>query len=119
MGYWIGAETWAAMPAETRARLIATMPKIGSEFRLLFRSHDRFDGVRGLRVPTLLLRGAHTTPAARAVVDRLAAVIPNADLVEIADAGHMLPVTHARRVNAAIETHLAQADAEMLLDVAA
>ena len=118
MGYWIGAETWAGMAPETRARLTATMPKIASEFRLLFRDRDRYDA-RRVRVPTLLVRGTRTTLAARAVVDRLAATLPNVDLVEVANAGHMLPVTHAARVNAAIETHLAQVEADTLFDAAA
>jgi pimeloyl-ACP methyl ester carboxylesterase len=72
-----------------------------------------------VHVPTLLVRGTRTTLAANAVSARLAATLPTADLVEVADAGHMLPVTHAARVNAAIEAHLAQADAEALLDAAA
>jgi pimeloyl-ACP methyl ester carboxylesterase len=118
MGYWIGHETWAGMPPETRARLTATMPKIASEFRLLFRDRDRYE-VHRVHVPTLLVRGTRTTLAANAVSARLAATLPTADLVEVADAGHMLPVTHAARVNAAIEAHLAQADAEALLDAAA
>jgi pimeloyl-ACP methyl ester carboxylesterase len=118
MGYWIGAETWAGMPAETRARLTATMPKIASEFRLLFRDRERYDA-RRVRVPTLLVRGTRTTLAARAVVDRLAATLPSTDLVEVANAGHMLPVTHAALVNAAIETHLAQVEADAIFDAAA
>jgi pimeloyl-ACP methyl ester carboxylesterase len=118
MGYWLGAETWAGMPGETRARLTATMPKIASEFRLLFRDRDRYDA-RRMRGPALLVRGSRTTLAANAVFDRLAATLPNVDLVEVANAGHMLPVTHAERVNAAIETHLAQAEAETLFDAAA
>ncbi len=118
MGYWIGAETWAGMPAETRARLTATMPKVASEFRLLFRDRERYDA-RRVRVPTLLVRGARTTLSANAVFERLAANVPNAELVEVANAGHMLPVTHAERVNAAIEAHLAQAEAAALFDAAA
>jgi len=118
MGYWIGAETWAGMAPETRARLPATMPKIASEFRLLFRDRERYEA-RRVRVPTLLVRGTRTTLAARAVVDRLAATLPSADLVEVANAGHMLPVTHAALVNAAIEAHLAQVEADAIFDAAA
>jgi len=118
MGYWIGAETWAAMAPETRARLTATMPKVASEFRLLFRDGDRYDA-RRVSVPTLLVRGAATTLAARTVFDRLAGTLPSVDLVEVANAGHMLPVTHAARVNAAIETHLAQIEADTIFDAAA
>ena len=118
MGYWIGPATWTAMAPETRARLTATMPKVASEFRLLFRDRDRYDP-RRVRVPTLLVRASHTTAAARAVVDRLMATIPAVDLLEVAGAGHMVPVTHAWRVNAAIEAHLAQLEAETLFDAAA
>jgi pimeloyl-ACP methyl ester carboxylesterase len=118
MGYWIGPETWAAMPPETRARLTATMPKIASEFRLLFRDRTRYDA-RRVRVPALLVRGTRTTLAARAVSGRLAVTLPGAGLAEIPDAGHMLTVTHAARVNAAIEAHLAHVDAETIFDAAA
>ena len=119
MGYWIGAEAWAGMPAEARARLTATMPKIAAEFRVVFRGAARLDGVRRLRVPTLVLRGTHTTRVARAVTDRLAATLRHAELVEIAGAGHMLTVTHADAVNAAIESHLAASEAETLFHAAA
>lgn len=118
MGYWIGAQTWAAMSPETRARLTTTMPKIAAEFRLLFHDRDRTDPRRA-RVPTLLVRGTRTTLAARAVFDRLAETMPDVDLLEIEGAGHMLTVTHAARVNEAIEAHLARAEAETLFDEAA
>jgi pimeloyl-ACP methyl ester carboxylesterase len=121
MGYWIGPSTWAAMSPETRARLTATMPKIASEFRLLFRDRTRYDA-RRVRAPALLVRGTRTTLAARAVADRLAATLPGAELVEIRDAGHMLTVTHAQEVNAAIAAiaaHLAHLDAETIFDAAA
>jgi pimeloyl-ACP methyl ester carboxylesterase len=118
MGYWIGAQTWAAMSPDTRARLTATMPKIAAEFRLIFRDGDRHDPRRA-RMPALLVRGTRTTLAAHAVSERLAATIPNAHLIEIEDAGHMLTVTHAGRVNEAIATHLAHAEAETLVDEAA
>ena len=39
--------------------------------------------------------------------------------MEVANAGHMLPVTHAARVNAAIEAHLAQIEADTMFDAAA
>jgi pimeloyl-ACP methyl ester carboxylesterase len=118
MGYWIGAATWAGMSPETRARLTATMPKIAAEFRLLFRDRERYDP-RRVRAPALVVRGTRTTLAARAVADRLAATVPQAELVEVPGAGHMLTVTHAQEVNAAIAAHLAQVDAEAIFDAAA
>jgi pimeloyl-ACP methyl ester carboxylesterase len=119
MGYWIGADAWAAMPAETRTRIVQTMPKIAAEFRTLFRHPDALRTYRRLRVPTLLVRGTRTTLTAHQVVARLAATLPQCDLVAIEGAGHMAPLTHPDAVNAAIETHLAQSGAERLFDAAA
>jgi pimeloyl-ACP methyl ester carboxylesterase len=119
MGYWIGADTWAAIPAETRARIVQTMPKIAAEFRTLFRHPEALRTYRRLRTATLLVRGTRTTLTAHAVVARLAATLPQRDLVEIEGAGHMAPLSHPDAVNAAIETHLAQSEAETLFDAAA
>jgi pimeloyl-ACP methyl ester carboxylesterase len=119
MGYWIGADAWAAMPAETRTRIVQTMPKIAAEFRTLFRHPEALRTYRRLRVPTLLVRGTRTTLTAHQVVARLAATLPQCDLVAIEGAGHMAPLTHPDAVNAAIETHFAQSEAETLFDAAA
>jgi len=119
MGYWIGSDAWAAMPAEPRARIVATMPKIAAEFRLLFRHPEALRTYRRLRVPTLLVRGTRTTLAAHQVVERLTATLPQCDLVAIEGAGHMAPLSHPDAVNAALETHLAQSEAETLFDAAA
>jgi pimeloyl-ACP methyl ester carboxylesterase len=119
MGYWIGADAWAAMPVETRGRIVQTMPKIAAEFRVLFRHPEALRTYRRLRTPTLLVRGTRTTLTADRVVARLAATLPQCDLVEIDGAGHMAPLSHPDAVNAAIETHLAQSEAETLFDAAA
>jgi pimeloyl-ACP methyl ester carboxylesterase len=119
MGYWIGREAWAAMPAATRARIVPTMPKIAAEFRMLFRHPEPLRTYRRLRVPALLVRGTRTTLTAREVVARLAATLPECRLVEIPGAGHMAPLSHPEAVNAAIENHLAQSEAETLFGAAA
>lgn len=119
MGYWIGPDAWAAMPAETRARIVATMPKIAAEFRLLFRQPETLRAYRRLRVPTLLVCGTRTTLAAHRVVERLAATLPECELFEIRGAGHLAPLSHPGAVNEAIATHLARSEAETLFDAAA
>jgi pimeloyl-ACP methyl ester carboxylesterase len=119
MGYWTGTDAWAAMPAENRARIVATMPKIAAEFRALFRNPETPRVYRRLRTPTLLVRGTRTTLAAHAVIERLAATLPQHELVEIAGAGHLAPLSHPDAVNAAIATHLASSEAETLFDAAA
>lgn len=75
---------------------------------MVFAANDRYESVAAAGVPTLLVRGAATTLAARMVVELLRDALPQASLVEIEGAGHMAPLTHASEVNAAIEQHLAR-----------
>jgi pimeloyl-ACP methyl ester carboxylesterase len=119
MGYWIGADAWLAMPTEHRARIVATMPKIAAEFRTLFRNPETPRAYRRLRTPTLLVRGTRTTLAAHDVIGRLATTLPQSELVEIAGAGHLAPLSHPDAVNEAIAAHLAGSEAETFFDAAA
>jgi pimeloyl-ACP methyl ester carboxylesterase len=112
VSYWAGANAWTAMSAPARARAVATMPKIADEWRLVFRlQRGRRDFAR-LGVPTLLVRGAHTTLAARRIVDRLAAALADREMVEIEGAGHLAPLSHAAAVCTAIAEHLARFEAK-------
>jgi pimeloyl-ACP methyl ester carboxylesterase len=45
------------------------------------------------------MRGTETTLAARRVTDVLAQALPDAELIEIDDAGHLSPITHPNIVN--------------------
>ena len=111
LGYWIGLDPWRAMPADARARIVQTMPKIAQEWRMVFAVTDRYESVAAAGIPTLLVRGTATTLAARTVVELLRDQLPHASLVEIGGAGHMSAVTHAGAVNAAIAHHLARCTA--------
>ena len=108
LGYWIGLDAWRAMAVEARARIVQTMPKVAQEWRMALAGTDRYESVAAAGIPTLLVRGTRTKPAARAVVELLRDQLPHASLVEIEGAGHMSPLTHAAEVNAAIEQHLAR-----------
>jgi pimeloyl-ACP methyl ester carboxylesterase len=106
MDYWIGRPAWGAMPPHRREAVRKTMSSvaIGWEDNNL-ESPCLADFVK-VTVPTLLLRAKETTPAARAVVELLHRVLPRHELVEIAGAGHMAPLTHPQPVNRAILRHL-------------
>ena len=106
MDYWIGSAAWQGMPAEARAAITATMPKIALEFRNSFDSAIRLDDYQRIDAPTLLLRGSDTTLAARRVSELLAGSLVDRAFVCIRGAGHMGPLTHADLVNDAIADHL-------------
>ena len=112
--YWAGTSAWSAMPAPARARVVATMPKTADEWRLVFHLQRGSGDFARLGVPTLLVRGTHTTLAARRVVDHLAAALPNREVVEIEGAGHLSPLSHSAAVCAAIAQHLDRCEAKNL-----
>ena len=65
------------------------------------------DILPGIAVPTLILVGRDDVITPVADAERMAAAIPGAKLVVIADAGHMTPLEQPATVNAAIRTWLA------------
>jgi pimeloyl-ACP methyl ester carboxylesterase len=102
LDYWSGAGAIDRLDAETRAYIIGTMGRVADDWRGVSRHAPGQLGLADfarLAAPTALMCAAETTPAARAIVERLRAAIPAAAYREIADAGHMSPVTHPDMVN--------------------
>jgi pimeloyl-ACP methyl ester carboxylesterase len=103
--FWGGPGAFDALPPATRDYVTATIGRVAADFRAL--SHlapgaiGRAD-LAALTVPVRLISGGATRPAARAVIELLRQALPGAAWTEIAGAAHMAPVTHARKVNAAI-----------------
>ena len=68
----------------------------------------RLEALRRIPVPALVLRGAASPRPTRRIAALVAQVLPDARLQTIDGAGHMLPLTHRERVNAAIAEHLSR-----------
>ena len=62
--------------------------------------------IAGLDIPTLYLTGTASPAPARTVASLLAPALPQGELRELDGVGHMGPLTHPDRVNAAIERFL-------------
>lgn len=105
--WWNGNGTWTSMPPPARAPFLRVGRKVYLEVKSLVADRTAASEYAAIKAPTLLLTGERTPPAERRVVQRLATAIPHARLVEIADAGHMGPITHADIVNDAIVGHIA------------
>lgn len=110
MTYWLGAAAWQAMPETRRAPIIAAMPKVAAEWRLIFLHLGGRAMFARLPMPTTMIYGGATRRPSRRIVEIVRSVLPQAALVEIAGAGHMLPLTHAEAVAAEIAEHVAGCD---------
>ena len=106
--YWSGNGAWATLPEERRACVRQALPKVCADFEATFDEPTPVDAFAALAMPVLCLRGTDSPAPARRVLERLAAANPAMAPQVIAGAGHMGPVTHARRVNELIERFLAE-----------
>lgn len=107
---WGGPGGWDALPDRQQAYILDRIHLVPAQDPSL--AWDR-PGVlapgrlEALDIPVLFLAGSESPPVAREIVERLAAHLPRARVQIVAGAGHMLPLTHAREVAAAIRAFLA------------
>jgi len=104
--YWAGSGSWAAVPGERRPRLVAAVRSLRAAWIATFVERWSAAALRSLDTPCLLISGTHTTAAARRAIGLLRDTLPAATLVEFEGLGHLGPITHSARVDAAIDTFL-------------
>ena len=92
--YWSGPKAWQQMPHAARDAAVRSAAKVAAEWLLMFAAEDDLDEIAGIEAPTLLVCGGRTRTPARWVVEILRQALPHAQHHEIADAGHMSPLTH-------------------------
>ena len=104
--YWSGPGSWAAMPPGKRAAFAPQLAKVALDFDALLGDPAGLEDVRDLGVPTLIVQGGATRLPSRCVCRLLREAMPQAKFEVVADAGHMLPITHRDQVNALIAAHV-------------
>lgn len=107
INYWVGEEAFDTMDERVQRAVVAGMPKLRTEWLSAFDpSGVAVDALKSITVPIQLISGSKTTIAARAVVDILREIWPEAQHREIEGAGHMSPLTHSGVVNSLLEEFL-------------
>ena len=100
-----GATAWGDIPSRMQARLTKRIHLIvagGGAIEEDAAGITSAERLGALDIPVTLIRGAETQPVIKAIHDVLADRLPNATDHVIADAAHMLPITHADQVAAVI-----------------
>jgi len=80
---------------------------VALEFAIAIDAPTTLQDYAQITAPTLLIAGAKMRAPTRAVVDLLAATLPNATLMILKGAGHMSPFTHPAELNRLLLDHLA------------
>lgn len=108
MTYWLGRVRWWLSPERFKTAIAATIPKVALEFGIAIDAPTRLADYAAITAPTLLIAGGKTRAPTRAVVDLLAANLPNAEVEILKGAGHMSPFTHPAELNRLILDFLAR-----------
>lgn len=104
--YWMGAGAWAKTPDKRRPAIVNAMTKVKAEWHACCTEPTPLTEFSRLGVETLYLIGSESPASSWGVARLLTSTLPNVTVVEIPGVGHMGPVTHPEKINAAIEAHL-------------
>lgn len=98
--YWSGAGTWQRLGPARQRGVAQRAGVIAAHFATLRDEPLPAAAAARLAMPTLVLHGTETTPAARALAQLLRRWLPQAEHRGLAGLGHMGPLTDAASVNA-------------------
>lgn len=110
--FWNGPGTFAQYSPETREKMVARLPLILANFAALNQEAWSLADCARVTVPTLGVYGETSPLLVQHLTRLIAGAMPQAKVLQVSTAGHMLPVTHpapaAKLVNAhvlAVEAH--------------
>lgn len=105
--FWNGAGAFRSMPDRLQQLFSRQVPKVKLDFRALLGHAFDADRLAALTADVTLMTGRDSRISAHAVIERLAAWMPAADVITT-EGGHMAPLTHEPGVNAHIIEALAR-----------
>jgi pimeloyl-ACP methyl ester carboxylesterase len=117
--FWAGSGPREQFSPSGRLRMIEQADKLPYDFNSALDLDGVAAAARALSVPTLLLSGGLSPYVTQRIVAKLALLIDGAELRHLPAAGHMLPVSHAERVNPEILRHIWRAEELAKLQLAA
>lgn len=92
----VGDHVWERLPAASRAARRSEGPTLSAEISSL-RAVAPFDPLQ-IRVPVLVGRGGKSSTHQRRGARELAGLLPKGELVEVADAGHGIHLSHPKEL---------------------
>ncbi|MDH2387159.1 alpha/beta fold hydrolase [Bradyrhizobium sp. CER78] len=108
--FWAGSGPREQFSPSGRLRMIEQADKLPYDFNAALDLDAVAAAAGALKVPTLLMSGGLSPYVTQRIVAKLAALIDGAATRHLPGAGHMLPVTHAERVNPEILGHIWRAE---------
>lgn len=104
--YWMGRGSWEATPDSRKPPIIASIVNVRRWAHALTTEATPLAAFAALDIPVLYMIGSDSPASARGVARLLAPALPGARIERFEGIGHMGPITHADRINTAIEQFL-------------
>jgi pimeloyl-ACP methyl ester carboxylesterase len=104
--YWMAPGTWSRTPEPRKPPIAASVTNVRRWGHALFTEPTPLKAFRSLDVPVLYMIGKRSTPSARGVARLLVSALPQVEVVEFENLGHMGPLTHPDVVNEVIAQFL-------------
>jgi len=108
--FWNGEGAWARTSEGLRAKLARQTGQVIADFTAIGLESATLSDYSTIRCPVLAITGGQSPMATQHLTERVAACLPRARLAEIADAGHMVPLTDPHEVDPMIAAHILAAD---------
>jgi pimeloyl-ACP methyl ester carboxylesterase len=109
--FYGGAGAFDAFPPSVRDTVVRTTPTNLLDWIVAYADEPSARDLAAVTAPTLVLRGGLGHPAVRRSNELVAHALPDASLVDVADAGHFMIASHAAGVAALVELHATRASA--------
>ncbi|MBT4932755.1 MAG: alpha/beta hydrolase [Rhodospirillaceae bacterium] len=110
--YWCGEEAWSNLSPDRKWRTSNQMHKVHQDFHALLCEKSPLIALAEIKTPTLILCGTDSPRPTRRLTRIIAEAIPGSRHSTIPHAGHMLPITHAAKVNALILEHVQRVEGQ-------
>lgn len=108
--YWNGAGTWAALTPNVQDMYTAQIGRVLRDFTAGRNESWGLERAARISCPTFAYMGLDSRTVTQRTTEMLAETIPNASLTMVAEADHMLPLTHPHVIAPALKRHFAAAE---------
>ena len=104
--FWNGEGAWMRTSEGLRDKLLRTNAQVMEDFVAIWAESASFADYAKIDSPVLAVTGRQSPLVTQHLVQRLARRLPTAELAEIADAGHMAPLTDPHLIDPMIAAHI-------------
>lgn len=108
--FWIGDGAWLRTSPALRAELARRTGQVMDEIAAIAAERATFADYAAIRCPVLAVAGRQSPAMAQYLAAKLSRSLPSAEFAEIADAGHMAPLTDPHVVDPMIAAHVTAAE---------